>query len=170
MKHISEVNLDGRELSIRKPLKLSRDNQRRFVRLQISSPMALQTIKDIFGRFHPDGDYDIDGEILNISAGGVLAELEQPLNEGDIVAMRFSLEEVEPLEGVLGVVKRCDHDEDCHLVGIEFVTRRWLSDKLSQAEMQLLSESYSHFDQTVRNVLSAYIHERKAPQGSGTDS
>ncbi len=162
-KHISEVNLDEKEISIRKPLKLSRDNQRRFIRLQISSPMSLQTVKDIFGQFHPAGDYDINGEILNISAGGVLAELEQPVNEGDIVAMRFSLETVEPLEGVLGVVKRCDHDEEGNLVGVEFINRQWLTDKLSQAEMQLLSESYTHFDQSVKNVLSAYISETKAP-------
>ncbi|MEA3296432.1 MAG: PilZ domain-containing protein [candidate division Zixibacteria bacterium] len=160
MKFVSETDVDSKRIGIRRPLKIDHDEQRQFVRLGISSPMSLTMIKDILGDFWSSGrDYDIDGTILNISAGGVLVELEQPLNEGDIVAMRFSLEEVESLEGVLGLVKRCEQDEDCYLTGIEFVTRQNLGDKLSQSEMELLSDNFSHFDRTVQKVLSRYIYE-----------
>lgn len=159
---ISDVEVTEDTIQVKKPLKLQCENQRRFVRLTISSPINFQRIKDIFGNFAPAADdYPIDGTILNISEGGVLAELDQPLNEGDIVAMRIIMEQIEPLEGVLGLVKRCDQDEDFHLVGIQFVRRDDLADKLSQSEMELLSEDLSHFDQTVQELLGRYLQSKR---------
>lgn len=159
---VSDVEVTDDTIRVKKPLKLQSENQRRFVRLTISSPINFQRIKDIFGNFSPNvDDYPIDGTILNISEGGVLAELDQPLNEGDIVAMRIIMEQVEPLEGVLGLVKRCDQDEDFHLVGIQFVRRDDLVDKLSQAEMELLSEELSHFSQTVQELLGRYLQSKR---------
>lgn len=161
-KFISDVDVTEDTIRVKKPLRLQSENHRRFIRLTISSPINFRRIKDIFGNFSPDaGDYPIDGTILNISEGGVLAELDQPLNEGDIVAMRIIMEQVEPLEGVLGLVKRCDQDEDCHLVGIQFVRRDDLTDKLSQSEMELLSEDLNHFSQTVQELLGRYLQGKQ---------
>ena len=161
-KFISDVDVKEDNVRVKKPLKLQSENQRRFIRLTISSPINFRRIKDIFGNFSPDEDeYPIDGQILNISEGGVLAELDQPLNEGDIVAMRIVMEQVEPLEGVLGLVKRCDHEEDFHLVGIQFVRRDDLRDKLSQAEMELLSEDLDHFSHTVQKLLGRYLQSKR---------
>ena len=161
-KYISDVDINQGNVRALKPLKVSSENQRRFVRLTISSPIHFRKVKDIFGNFSPEGDaYPIDGSILNISAGGILAELDQPLNEGDIVAMRIIMEKVEPLDGVLGLVKRCDRDEDFHLVGIQFVRRDDLADKLSQAEMELLSKELNHFNKTVEQLLSRYLRQKQ---------
>jgi hypothetical protein len=162
-KFISDVDLTEDNIEIRKPLKLQSKNQRRFVRLTISSPINFKRIKDIFGNFSPNAEeYPIDGSILNISEGGVLVELDQPLNEGDIVAMRIVMEQVEPLEGVLGLVKRCDHDEDFHIVGIQFVRREDLIDRLSQAEMDLLSKDLNNFSQSVQQLLGRYLQDKQA--------
>ena len=161
-KFISDIDVTEDNVRVKKPLKLQGENQRRFIRLTISSPINFRRIKDIFGNFSPDEDeYPIDGQILNISAGGVLAELDQPLNEGDIVAMRIVMEQVEPLEGVLGLVKRCDHEEDFNLVGIQFVRREDLTDKLSQAEMDLLSEEMDNFSHAVQKLLGRYIQSKR---------
>lgn len=161
-KFVSDIDVTEDNVRVKKPLKLQNENQRRFIRLTISSPINFQRIKDIFGNFTPDeGEYPIDGHILNISVGGVLAELDQPLNEGDIVAMRIVMEQVEPLEGVLGVVKRCDHEEDFNLVGIQFVRREDLTDKLSQAEMDLLSEDMDNFSHVVQKLLGRYIQSKR---------
>lgn len=160
---VSDVEVTDDTVRVKKPLKLQSENQRRFIRLTISSPINFRRIKDIFGNFTPDTDeYPIDGSILNISEGGVLAELDQPLNEGDIVAMRIVMEQVEPLEGVLGLVKRCDHEDDFHLVGIQFVRREDLADKLSQSEMDLLSEDLSHFSQSVQELLGRYLKSKRS--------
>ncbi len=159
-KYESDNEITDKDIVVREPLKVEEENRRRFVRLQISSPMSMRKIKDIFGNYWPDGgDYTIAGSILNISACGVLVELDQPLNEGDVVAMRFALEKVEPLDGILGIVKRCDVDDEAALAGIEFVERKDLNDRLSNAEMDLLSQKLMNFKASVRDVLGRYIHE-----------
>ena len=156
----SDNEIKERNIVVREPLKVEQENRRRFVRLQISSPMSMRKIKDIFGNYWPDGgDYAISGSILNISACGVLVELDQPLNEGDVVAMRFALEKVDPLDGILGIVKRCDVDDEASLAGIEFVERKDLSDRLTNAEMELLSQKLMNFRASVRDVLGRYIQE-----------
>jgi hypothetical protein len=162
MKFIKDVDVNDTAIKVRRPFRLDRENQRRFVRLEISSPTSLNKIKDIFGNFWPVGEgYTIDGDILNISAGGVLIEIDQPLNEGDIVDMRFSLQGDETLDNVLGTVKRVDQDESCYLVGIEFIGRDYLLDRLSEGEMQMLSENLSDFTQTVHDVLKKYIYRER---------
>ena len=165
VKFVTDVDVNDTEIKVRRPFRLDKENQRQFVRLEISSPMSLNKIKDTFGNFWPAGEgYTIDGDILNISAGGVLVEIDQPLNEGDIVVMRFSLQGAETLDNVLGTIKRTDQDESCYLVGIEFIGRDYLLDKLSEGEMEMLSENLSNFTQTVQDVLKKYIYrERVTP-------
>ncbi len=162
IKFVSDVDVDG-DVKVEKPLKLKRDDQRRFVRLEIVSPMSLGRIKDGLGNFCPDADEEtIPGVVLNISGGGALLDLERPVGEGDIVAMRFSLENIEPLEGVLGVVKRSEPDADGHVVGIQFVKRDQLADRLSQSELDMLPEQFSHFSARVHDVLNRYVSDRQA--------
>jgi len=159
-KFISDVNVTEKNLKARKPFKISCDNQRRYVRLEISTPMSLRKIKDIFGNFWPSQEEDTAaGEILNISAGGVLVDLDQPLNEQDIVSMKFSLQEVKSLDNVLGLVKRVEQDDDCYLTGIEFVSYQQLEDRLSSAELKLLDNSFNDFSHRVTDVLNNYIYE-----------
>lgn len=158
---INDVEVTDKHWQIRKPFKVSQDNQRRFIRLEIATPLMLRKVRDIFGNFWPTQDeYQVDGEILNISPGGVLAELNQPLNENDIVALRFSLQETEIVDNILGLVKRVDNDEDTYLTGIEFITREQLEDRLSEAEMELLSDELGSFDNRVNEVLQRYLVAR----------
>jgi hypothetical protein len=146
---------------VRRPLKIEEENQRRFVRLEIVSPIELCRIKDIFGNYSATGERKMEGTILNLSAGGVLVDLRDPLNEGDVVAMRFTVNGAEPLDSVLGVVKRCDTDEEGHLAGIQFVDREQLADSLSAAELELLAEHFGDFEQTVRRVLENYVYQER---------
>lgn len=137
-------------------------DNRRYVRVEITSPASLGRIKDIFGNYWPDGEeYPIQASVLNISDGGILLDLDQPVNEGDVVAMRFVLKDVRPMEGVLGLVKRCDHDVDGNLTGVEFVNRDNLADKLSDSELELLSEEFRPFDQYIREVVSEVIKQER---------
>jgi hypothetical protein len=159
-KFISEVATPSRELTASKPFKVQREDKRRFVRLEISSPMAMRKIKTSEGGFWPQGEkHVIDGTILNISAGGVLVELDQSVDEGDIVNMRFTLQEVESLDNVLGLVKRTDVEAGTFLVGIEFISRKQLDDLLSSSEIDLLPEQLGGFDQRVKEVLSRYVRQ-----------
>jgi hypothetical protein len=158
VKFVNEMETSSDGYVARKPFKVERQKTRRFIRLEISSPMDIRKIKDSEGDFSPEGDWhSLHGMILNISAGGVLVELDQPLFEGDVVCMHFILQEVENLDNVLGLVKRTDRADGAFLAGIEFITREYLSDIFSETEMDLLPESMTNFNERVREVLAKYV-------------
>lgn len=158
VKFETDIEQTGATIKARKPVKISRDNRRQYVRLEIVSPLWLRRIKDIFGTFTPEPEDELTAEILNISAGGVLVEVDHPLNEGDIVAMRFRLQGLDSLDNVLGLVKRVDKDGEGFLSGIEFTSRERLRDRLGEAELDLLGERATDFNESVRQVLSRYLY------------
>lgn len=161
---ISEVETDPKNLTFRRPFKAESDGKRRFVRLEISSPLTLKTLKDIFGHFSPDlPTTTIGGTILNISEGGVLVDLTQPVNEGDIVVIRFTLQESETVDNVLGLIKRSEVDEDCYLTGIEFINRNRLSDLLSESEIDMLSNDLTDFSGRIGTVLRRFARKNSKP-------
>lgn len=159
---IQDVTTQEESLTGASKFKVHKDDKRRFVRLEISSPMAMRKIRQAGGEFWPNGErHIIEGVILNISAGGVLVELEQSVDEGDIVSMRFTLQEEEKVDNVLGLVKRTDVDSGTFLVGIEFITRQSLYDLMSEREIELLPESLNGFDERLRQVVSKYVHRER---------
>ena len=159
---LKETDVGPDELAARQPFKMEQQNQRRFVRLEISAPMSLQKIRDAGNGFWPEGDsHIIHGLILNISAGGILVDLNEAINLGDVVSMRFTLQEVEALDYILGLVKRVDQDADGVLAGIEFITREDLQDMFSKGEIDVLSERYCGFDRSIRQVLDKYVYQEK---------
>lgn len=167
---IHDIPTMDTDVVVKRPFKLEQDEMRRFVRLEITSPMSLNKIRDTLGNFWPDGEHHtINGHILNISAGGVLVELDQQVDEGDIVAMRFTLQGVEKLEWVLGLVKRSDCDEASYLVGIEFVSREALADLLTRGQMDLLPERLHDFNESIRILLNRYVR-RQQMAGQPRDS
>ncbi len=161
IRFVSDVDVHERRIDIRPPFRIDRENQRRFVRLEIQSPISVRRVKDDLGNFWPDeNSYQFDGEILNISAGGVLVDLEQPLGENDVLSMRFSLQQQVTVQNVLGIVKRVERDDSHYLVGIEFISRNRLDDRLSDSELVLLTEQYGDFQQCVQEVLRNYLYTK----------
>jgi len=155
---VREIDTEQGEVTVHKPFKLDNEEHRRFIRLEISSPMSMKRIKDATGGYWPEGEnHVIEATILNISAGGVLVDLQEAINEGDVVVMHFTLQNVEKLEDILGLVKRVDQDEEMVTAGIQFITRDYLKDLFSHAEVDLLPSGYCDFDETVRQVLNKYI-------------
>lgn len=167
-RHVTDVVAEEDVVRARRPFKVSKEDQRRFIRLEIASPMSMQKVKDGTGNYWPQGDWHIiNGMILNISAGGVLLDLDQAVDEGDIVSMHFTLQEVEGLDRILGKVKRTDMVPEGCLAGVEFVTKEFLLDYFSQAEMDLLGDNHTNFDASVRRVLNKYIYkESTLPNGA----
>lgn len=160
VKFIQEVGTETETMTVARPFKLERDERRRYVRLEISSPMQLRKIRDIGGQYWPEGERRIiDGLIYNISANGVLVEVHQPVNEGDVVTMRFTLQDVENIEHVLGLVKRVDDDESGYLVGIEFIGRQDLNDLFTREELSHLPSKLVGFDESIRTVLNKYVKQ-----------
>ena len=51
VRFISDVATAADTFKARKPFRVSQENQRQFVRMEITSPMWLRCLKDIFGNF-----------------------------------------------------------------------------------------------------------------------
>jgi len=159
-KFVTEHEIQEKEHQVRSPFRVTQDTRRRFVRVEITSPLYLQRIKGADGGFWPEGQgQPIAGSILNISLGGVLVDLENPVFAGDIVTLRFNLQGEVILQNVLGLVKRSEESEGKFLTGVEFVTRENLSDRMTSAELEVLSDDIDGFDDNVRKVLKKYIEK-----------
>ena len=160
---IHELPADSPAVVVREPFAVSDENRRRFVRIEISSPMTMRKLRNAAGQIWPDGEWHIiNGTILNISAGGVLVEVDQQLQETDLVSLHFIMQDVEPLSDVLGQVMRAEREEDGYLIGIKFVTKKALLDTLSQSELDLLPATLNEFGQSVRAALEKYVSPENA--------
>jgi len=166
-RHVKDTGANKSVVCARRPFKVSQEDKRRFIRLEISSPMSLRKLKDREGQYRSHEDWQvIHGMILNISASGVLVDLDQAVDEGDVVSMHFTLQEVEGLDNVLGLVKRIDIDAEGCLAGIEFISREWLTDHFSQAELELLGDEHTNFDSSVCEVLNRYVYRETTAAGA----
>lgn len=167
VKYIKDVAVTEAELKSRKPFDVTTENRRRFIRLEISTPMTLQKIKESGGEFLSEVDWHIiNGTVLNISASGVLVDADQMLFEGDVVSMGFTLQGAEQLDSVIGLVKRVDHDDATFLAGIEFVSEEKLKDIFSQGEVDMLPESMTDFNQGICTVLDKYVYRERSNETS----
>ena len=113
IKVISEVTVGNETVGVRPPFKMGKDKQRRYIRLEISEPVECMVLKSRGGDFWPDlTGPAFRGSILNISAGGTLIVTEFPAEEKAVVLLKMSLQDVEVIDRVIGVIKRADADEN----------------------------------------------------------
>jgi hypothetical protein len=161
-KIISDIDVDEGVVSVKPPFKLSQERKRRYIRLEISEPVSYSILKDNAGGLRPEGNDSVyGGSILNISAGGVLIAGQSPIEEGAVVLLKMSLQDVEVIDKIIGVVKRAEADEKEWLIGIEFISRESLHDIFSQAELEVLPQNIASFDQQIKNTLNKYVYYRK---------
>lgn len=150
------------DFQVRPPFKIMQDNRRRFIRVDIDAPITYCTIKSTEGSFWPDCDGpEGTGEILNISAGGILLFTRQPIMEGTVVSMSLQLEECETIDNILGLIKRTELDSGGYLVGVESITRERLCDVLEENEIEQLCGDLASFTERLRGLLNRYIYARK---------
>lgn len=158
---ILEVDGVKENLTTIKPTgKLSRIQRRKFVRLDMGSEVAFSTI-------NLDSDADdfarrkFKGQLLNISAGGVLLVSPQKLSEGDYLLLNFKLKPGSDLENIIGIVKRVDTQGDEYLVGIEFLTREQVHEKSHWHIAQFLPPFATYFDDELEKHLVRFIYREQ---------
>ena len=150
------------DFEVRAPFQIMEDNRRRFIRIDIEEPATFTVIKTSEGGFWPAGDGPTGtGEVLNISAGGMLLFVEQPIMENAVLSMSLGLEGCDKVDNVLGKVKRVDLDLGGYLVGIESITREKLADNMSRQEIDQLPPTLSSFNERLRLILNEYVYARK---------
>ncbi|MEZ5359869.1 MAG: PilZ domain-containing protein [Candidatus Zixiibacteriota bacterium] len=150
------------DFEVRAPFKIMEDNRRRFIRIDIEEPVSFSVLKTDDGGFWPDCDGPTgNGEIINISAGGMLMFVTEPLLANTLVSMSMQLTGCDPIDNILGKVKRVDVDSGGYLVGIESITREQLTDNLSSAEIDQIPKELSSFNERLRTLLNDYVYSRK---------
>lgn len=160
VKYISDIDIDDSDVLVKKPFKLKKENKRRFVRIEISAPVSIRNLKNDISQITNEPMYTIDGTIMNISANGVLVEMKETLAEDDFLLMKFTVQDVESIDSVLGLVKRIDIEKGYNLVGIEFLSPKALKDRMSQPEIELLEENISNFNDKIHTTLEKYIYKK----------
>ena len=160
VKYVSDYDLNDSDVLVKKPFRVNKEEKRRFIRIEISSPISMHNLKNDISKLAEVKDYSIEGTIFNISPNGVLVELQESVSLEDFLLMRFTIQDVETIDSVLGIVKRIESEEDSHLVGIEFLTPAVVSDRLSQPEIELLQESVSNFNDGLHKTIEKYLYKK----------
>ncbi len=136
--------------------------RRRYVRLDITSQIDL---KLIVSEPEQGGFIPFCGEVLNVSAGGVLIESEEAMPEDAYVMMEFELNGSDRISGVVGRIRRCETESDSsHLIGVEFCTSEDIAQKCPLECKKLLDEEYCSFDDKVRQLINRYVFNRKVQE------
>lgn len=150
------------DFEVKPPFKIMEDNRRRFIRIDIDEPITFAAIKVADGGFWPQGDGPGgSGEILNISAGGILMFSSEPTMENNILSLSVRLEGCEAINHILGKVKRVEIDSGGYLVGLESITREKLADHLSAEEIDQIPADMASFTDRLRAFLNQFIYSKK---------
>jgi hypothetical protein len=150
------------DFEVKPPFKIMEDNRRRFIRIDIDEPITFNAIKTTDGGFWPEGDGPGgNGEVLNISAGGILMFCTEPVMENNILSLSVKIEGCEAINHILGKVKRVEIDSGGYLVGLESITREKLADHLSEEEIDELPKDMASFTDRLRVFLNQYIYSKK---------
>jgi hypothetical protein len=132
--------------------------KRRYVRLDIASPVDIKLLVPASGESKEPGLIPYKGEILNVSAGGILVESSEAVPEGDYIVMDLELNGTDKLTGVVGKIKRCDSEsEKVHLIGVEFCSDEDIEQNCPPEYRKLLGERCTSFSEKVRTLISKYV-------------
>jgi len=143
-----------------------RSQRRRFVRIEIAGDVTYKVIDTSRGEQAGLG-LDRKGELLNISAGGVLLSAGQDLKQGDLVLLNFSLKNSQRLENIIGLVKRLEKSESAvstkqgFLAGIEFLTKDKIAHVLALNLTEYFPSEVNFFDEALQQTVVQFIHKQQ---------
>lgn len=140
------------------PFEICQEDRRKFVRIEFSAPISIKNLMEMLKNRVPFDDlYQIKGEILNISECGMLVETENLINEDDLVLIKLSVEGMNEIDNVIGLVKRSELYNEISLAGIEFMNVEKLQDKLAQSEYELLAKHITTFENGLFEAIQKYM-------------
>jgi len=145
-----------------KPLKVYHHRKRKYVRLEVNSPLKFRVIEPVGADLELTDQNSCSGTVLNISGGGVLMETSFRVQEGDFLVMQISLLDVEIISNIIGKVKRVDTDEKGpFIIGVEFLTAEQIQRELPADLVEQLGDQLQSFDEQLRKMLLKYVFSHR---------
>ena len=139
------------------PFPLKTSHGRRYVRIELSSPIQFRLLTCKEGKIKLSKDRT-EGEILNLSEGGVLMVTDSSVPEEGFMILTLNLNKLVVLEGVLGKIKRVESSgEGDFLVGVEFTSREELEKLASSEQIEGLPVKVASFGRKLREIISSYL-------------
>lgn len=164
---VAAIDSDRENLTMLKPVsEVERAQKRRFVRIDIAGDMVFRTFDT---RADNKGSFSCDkkGELLNISAGGILITTTEPANEDSILLLNFWMKNNQRLNNILGIVKRVessassDNPENEYLVGVEFLSKETSTKNIPWDLSEILPPDTNYFDDALQELVVAFVYKQQ---------
>jgi hypothetical protein len=141
--------------------------RRRYVRLEITSPIQLRLLVSESEESSEIGQIPFSGEVLNVSGGGVLVQTAEAVPEDGYVLMDFELNGTDRVSGVVGRVKRCEEDdENIYLVGVEFCSAEDIEENCPENFKSQFADDSGSFNDKVRELINRYVFNQRVQRKS----
>ncbi|MCD6162458.1 MAG: PilZ domain-containing protein [candidate division Zixibacteria bacterium] len=164
---VAAIDSDRENMTTLKPVsEVKRSQKRRFVRIDIAGDIVfriLDSSADNKGAFSGDRK----GELLNISAGGILITVDEPVKQNDILLLNFWMKDNQRLSNILGVVKRAeqsansDNLESEHLVGVEFLSKESVPKYIPWNLAEILPPDTNFFNDALQELIVAFVYKQQ---------
>lgn len=135
---------------------IRRIQRRRFVRIEkIMNLRYFCLARPVTRKQHFGMEMFIKAKSSNISAGGLLFEIEEKVSSGAILLLDLSLSGLGSLPAKIVSIARQARtdDEKRRLVGVEFILNEDLSRHLRISELVLIPDEFKKFDSHAQNYL-----------------
>ncbi|MGB2696731.1 MAG: PilZ domain-containing protein [Candidatus Zixiibacteriota bacterium] len=134
-------------------------NRRKWLRFEFASPILFRLISIDQGEPKIESNLERAGELLDISAGGVLLATKKPVTDGNFITLNLNLKGVREVQGILGKVKRVEESEQGDfLVGVEFCSIESFPQLYQQA---LTQKNIQSFDKKIMEAVAESILARR---------
>ena len=150
-----------------------RQQRRRFVRIDIDGKLTFRCLET-----GSSGDKSVSleksGDLINISAGGILMATTENLQPDQIVLLNFSLKHNQRLENILGITKRFEKSQNSQtgkneiLAGIEFLTKEKFEEKFSLDINEYLPSNVNYFDEALQQAIVRYVYKQQVDSRNKT--
>jgi c-di-GMP-binding flagellar brake protein YcgR len=152
---------ESKSVKIVRLSEVERKQRRRYVRLDISGKMKFRIIESS-GDSSMGAGLEVDGNLLNISAGGVLFESPMKIQKDSIVILTFSLKGCHMLENILAVIKRCEKTGNNNfLMGAELVTKNNYAEYGLKKLEDFLPQGTGTFGDNLQKLVVQFIYQQQ---------
>lgn len=143
-----------------------RQQRRKFVRIDIDGKLTYRCLEtDASGE--KSVSLQKNGDLINISAGGILMATTEHLKPEQIILLNFSLKHNQNLENILGITKRLEQSQNQQtgkneiLAGVEFLSREKFEEKYASDINEYLPKDVNYFDDALQQAIVRFVYKQQ---------